>query len=245
MSASTPRPCSDHPNGLVPARQSRMANVKVAVSAMSPDRVVALFAALDPEATICWARHDEPGKVPHAHFVVRFRSTMRWTSVAQTLHDVDGHEYAAPAQSWRRSVRYLLHLDNPDKGKIPRDAFHAVNMAEEEADQLLGAAKLPILQSLALAERLPLSERFAFLVIDRGHQPSEVSAALRCMLDLERWSDTRTARQMHRADSALPDPSRVLPGGDLDDADPFPDDDGPSLLDDDADPFSEPSGNSL
>lgn len=224
----------EHPNGQVPARQSRMANVKVACSALAPERVVALFAELSPEAAIAWAVHDEQGKVKHAHFVVRFPATTRWTSVAQILHDIDGHEYAAPAQSWRRSVRYLLHLDNADKGRIPRENFHAVNIPEEEVDQLLGSAKLPILQSLALAERLPLSERFSFLVCERGHQPSEVSAALRCMLDLERWSDTRTAREMHRTESALPDASRVFSGGDLDGGDePFPenDDDGGSIFD--------------
>lgn len=229
-----------HPNGEVPARQSRMANVKVAVSALDPERVVAMFAALDPEAAIAWAIHDEPGKVKHAHYVVRFRATTRWTSVAQTLHDIDGHEYASPAQSWRRSVRYLLHLDNPDKGCIPREAFRSINLPEEEVDQLLGSAKLPILQSLALAERLPLSERFAFLVCERGHQPSEVSAALRCMMDLERWSDTRTCRQIHRTESAMPDVDRVMRGGDLDGGDdPFPEEDGSSLLDDDANPFPE------
>lgn len=228
----------DHPNGEVPARQSRMANVKVACSAMPPERVVALFSALSPDASIAWAVHDESGKVKHAHFVVRFPATTRWTSVAQVLHDVDGHEYAKPAQSWRRSVRYLLHLDNPDKGRIPRESFRCVNMDETEVDQLLGNAKLPILQSLALAESLPLSERFSFLVCERGHQPSEVSAALRCMMDLERWSDTRTARQMHKTESALPDASRVF-GGDLDGGDePFPnEDDSPSLLDDTNDDF--------
>lgn len=226
-----------HPNGEVPARQSRMANVKVANSALPPERVVALFASLDPESCICWATHDEPGKVLHTHYVVRFRATTRWTSVAQTLHDIDGHEYAAPAQSWRRSVRYLLHLDNPDKGRIPREAFHAVNLPEVEVDQLLGVSRLPILQSLALAEQKPLSERFAFLVLERGHQPSEVSSALRCMMDLEHWSDTRTARQLHRTESALPDAARVLPGGDLDPSDPWPDDHACSVFDEDFNPF--------
>lgn len=234
---------AEHPNGLVPARQGRMANVKCALSAIPPERVVALFLGLSPDASIAYAEHREDGKVPHAHFVVRFPATVRWTSVAQTLHDIDGHEYAAPAKSWRRSVRYLLHLDNPEKARIPREALHAVNIDDSELSMLLGAARLPILESLALAERLPLSERFSFLVIERGHQPSEVSAALRCMLDLERWSDCRTARMMRRdgAGSAL-DADAVLSGRVASDdvSDPFPDyDAGGSLLDDDADPFPE------
>lgn len=233
---------AEHPNGLIPARQGRMANVKCALSAIAPERVVALFLSLSPDASIVYAEHHEEGKVAHAHYVVRFPSTVRWTSVAQTLHDIDGHEYAAPAKSWRRSVRYCLHLDNPEKARIPREALHAVNVDESELSMLLGAARLPILESLALAERLPLSERFSFLVIERGHQPSEVSAALRCMLDLERWSDCRTARMMRRdgAGSAL-DADAVLSGRMPSDdvSDPFPDEDdaGASLLDDEANPF--------
>lgn len=233
---------SEHPNGLVKPKQSRMANVKCALSAVPPERVVALFAAFSPDASIVYAEHREEGKVPHAHYVVRFPATVRWTNVAQTLRDIDGHEYAEAAKSWRRSVRYCLHLDNPEKARIPREALHAVNVDESELSMLLGAARLPILESLALAERLPLSERFSFLVIERGHQPSEVSAALRCMLDLERWSDCRTARMMRRdgsgsaldADAVL---SGRMPSDDV--SDPFPDDDetGASLLDDEANPF--------
>lgn len=104
---------------------------------------------------------------------------------------------------------------------------------------LLGAAKLPILQSLVLAEALPLSERFSFLVCERGHQPSEVSAALRCMLDLERWSDSRTSRQMRTNGSALPDAPRVLSGDVSSDYDssPFPEDEPSSFFDDDFNPF--------
>lgn len=234
---------SDHPNGLVKPKQSRMANVKCALSAISPERVTALFLQFSPDASIAYALHREEGKVPHVHFVVRFPATVRWTSVAQTLRDIDGHEYAEPAKSWRRSVRYLLHLDNPEKARIPRDALEAINIDESELSMLLGAARLPILESLALAERLPLSERFSFLVVERGHQPSEVSAALRCMLDLERWSDCRTARMMRRdgSGSAL-DADAVLSGSVASDdvSQPFPDEeDGPSLLDDDRDPFGD------
>ena len=228
---------SEHPNGIVKPKQSRMANIKVATSAIAPEKVIALILAESPDCSIVYAVHKETGKCEHAHYVVRFPQTQRWTKLAQTIRDLDGHDYAEPAKSWRRSVRYCLHLDNPEKCVIPRDALRTHNLDESEISQLLGAAKLPILQSLALAERLPLSERFAFLVCERGHQPSEVSAALRCMLDLERWSDTRTGRQMREAASALPAPESL---GSVDyDADPFPSDDSPSLLDDSSNPFPE------
>lgn len=230
-----------HPNGLVPARQSRMANIKVATSVMKPEAVVDAILAISPDAAILYAVHNEPGHVEHAHYVARFPSTVRWTSLAQTLHDLDGHEYAAPAKSWRRSARYLLHLDNPEKPRVLREALRVHNVDSTEVSQLMGAAKLPILESLSFAESLPLSERFSFLVCERGHQPSEVSAALRCMMDLERWTDTRTARQMHRIGSALPSPDQLSKGEVSTDYDSEPffdeEEEGGPLLDEDGNPI--------
>lgn len=184
--------------------QGRYANIK---TVLSPETVVARI--LDPRdgwpnATVVWATHDEPGKAKHCHLVVRWPSVTRWTALAVWLHKQDGHEYTAPAGSWRRSVRYLLHLDNPEKALIPREALGSHNIDETELSQLLGSQRLPILESLILAESLPLHQRFAFLVCERGHAPSEVSAALRCMLDLERWHDTRTCRSFKAEDVALP-----------------------------------------
>lgn len=192
----------------IPQRQGRYANLKTVLPAQ---RVVDRILNQWPEASVVWALHNEPDKPAHTHLVVRWPSVTRWTSLAEWLHTADGHEYAAPAQSWRRSVRYLLHLDNPEKARIPRENLQARNIDESELAQLLGSAKLLILESLILAEGLPLHQRFAFLVLERGHQPSEVSAALRCLLDLERWHDTRTCRVLNDESSALPSPDALRP----------------------------------
>lgn len=184
--------------------QGRMANLK---SVLPPERVVSFIASRWPDAAVVWATHDEEGKVRHAHFVVRWPSVVRWSALADWLHAEDGHEYAAPAGSWRRSVRYLLHLDNPEKARIPREALGSCNIDESELAQLLTAQRLPILESLILAEGRPLHERFAFLVIERGHAPSEISSALRCMMDLERWAETRCHRGL--LGSALPSSADV------------------------------------
>lgn len=200
-------------------RQGRMANLK---SVLPYEDVIGFIQHRWPDATIVWATHDEEGKVKHTHYVVRWPAVVRWTALAEYLHQHDGHEYAAPAQSWRRSVRYLLHLDNPEKARIPREALWSINIDESELGQLLTAQRLPILESLILAEQRPLHERFAFLVVERGHAPSEVSAALRCMMDLERWAETRS----HRALCGSAMPSMVASGSagrEMDGAD-LPDD---------------------
>lgn len=187
--------------------QSRMANLKFV--SPSPESVLSFIRREWPgdSISVLWALHpQEDTTPPHCHMVVRFPATTRWTKLACWLHEQDGHEYAQPAQSWRRSCRYLRHLDNPEKCPIPVDAFHFDGIDPDEVATLMGSQRLPILESLILAERMPLSRRFAFLVVERGHAPSEVSSALRCMMDLERWSDSRTARAMHAEGSALPSP---------------------------------------
>lgn len=179
--------------------QGRMVNLK---TVLDPDRVLEFVRKHYAGAAVVGALHDEPCKVRHVHIVVRFVGVTRWSEFRGWLHENDGHEYAEPAQSWRRSVRYLLHLDNPEKAAIPREALFSENVDEMELSQLLGASKLPILESLVAAQALPLHRRFEFLVCERGHQPSEVSAALRCMMDLEKWERTRTAAGM---ETALPE----------------------------------------
>lgn len=154
-----------------------------------------------PDAIFIAATHAKvvDTDVEHCHCLIRWASPVRWDKFDQWLHDHDPHYYARPARSWRRSVRYLLHLDNAEKARIPRSALVSANIDEDDLDELLGSAKMKILDSLVCAQSLPLDQRFQFLVEERGHLPSEVSAALRCLIDLEKWAETR-----HGQYSSLP-----------------------------------------
>lgn len=179
--------------------QGRYCNCK---TVLPPSEWLPVFREMFPEASLVWAKHVEEGHVTHYHLVGRFLGTTRWQRFADWLHDHDGHEYADNAGSWRRSVRYLLHLDNPEKPRVPRENLDSLNIDADELDTLLSAGKLPILESLILAQSLPLNQRFAFLVVERGHLPSEVSAAIRCMMDLEKWEHSRTC--LAPSERALP-----------------------------------------
>lgn len=140
-----------------------------------------------PDCSVAYASHLENGKVPHAHFVVRFNTTARWDKLRSWLMLEDPHSYSAPARSWSKSVRYLLHLDNPEKERIPYESLKSVNIDDSELSILLGSRKAPILADLAsIGARSPFAA-FEYLVCERGHQPSEVSAAIRCLIDLERF----------------------------------------------------------
>lgn len=201
-----------------------MVNLK---SILPVDRIQRKVAEWWPSAVFVGATHDEPDKVRHCHAVIRFELPTRWGVLRDWLKtNGDEHNYCKPARSWRRSVRYLLHMDNPEKARISRSALVWHGIDDDELDQLLGSAKMRILDSLVSAQRLPLDQRFRFLVEERGHLPSEVSAALRCLLDLEMWARSRRSEL-----SALP--SDVQPTTDDDSTLSF-DDDGAGVVDDES-----------
>lgn len=176
--------------------QSTMINVKTILDVEEVHRKVM---SLWPSCIFVGATHEDTD-TKHCHCVVRFEVPTRWDRLESWLNTRDQCYYAKPARSWRRSVRYLLHLDNADKGRIPRAALVFDGIDEDELDQLLGSAKMKILDSLIVAQSMPLQDRFRYLVEVRGHLPSEVSAALRCLIDLEKWAESR-----HGQVSALPE----------------------------------------
>lgn len=196
--------------------QSTICNIKTILSVAT---LQAQVLKLWPSAIFIAATHRKivPEDTEHVHALVRWDSPTRWDKLDSWLNLHDPHYYARPARSWRRSVRYLLHLDNAEKARIPRSDLVSVNIDEDDLDELLGSAKMKILDSLVAAQSLPLDQRFQFLVEERGHLPSEVSAALRCLIDLEKWAETR-----HGQYSALPRSDKeALSSGSPEDWDDF------------------------
>lgn len=170
--------------------RSRYVAVKTSLEAV-PDPRVLVDRILNawPEASICWANHPaEPGGHPHTHYMIRFPCQTSWGRLRGWLqdpgHGMDPHSYCAVGRSWTRSVRYLLHLDNPDKDFIPRENFQfAGEIKKEEVDILLGAPRKPLLEDIR-SSKCPKSP-FGFvdwLVNERGHSPGEVASMLRCVL---------------------------------------------------------------
>lgn len=137
-----------------------------------------------PDAAICWADHPaEAGGHPHTHYIVRFPDQCYWGAVRNWCMTRDPHSYSDVGRSWTRSVRYLLHLDNPEKDPIPRDHFFFVGLDQSEVDVLLGAPRQSLLNDIRSAH-CPHSP-FGFvnwLVNERGHTPGEVASMIRCIL---------------------------------------------------------------
>ena len=138
-----------------------------------------------PEAAICWANHPaESGGHPHTHYIVRFPSQVYWYPVRQWCKDHgDEHYYADVGRSWTRAVRYLLHLDNPEKDPIPRECFHYKGLDVSEIEVLLGAPRQSLLNDIRSAHCPKAPFGFVdWLCNERGHSPGEVCAMIRCIL---------------------------------------------------------------
>lgn len=132
---------------------------------------------------IVWAKHEDDPKNVHFHAVIRFASTESWAWLRADLMNKDEHSYSAAARGWQRCVRYLLHLDSPDKPPIPRENLSwAGEISDDEISMLLGRPRAYLLHDLRSA---PFHDTFRlvdWLVNERGHGPGEVTAMLNCIM---------------------------------------------------------------
>lgn len=118
--------------------------------------------------------HD--GKPVHQHLCFNFPSQLSCDFLRKMCMDRDKHSYSAPCRSFRRCVRYLLHLDNPDKDSIPRSSLIS-NLPEEIlSDYLLTSSNYKIIPDL-IRENKPDSPLAVFdLLVSNGFHPREISA---------------------------------------------------------------------
>lgn len=154
---------------------------------------------LDDAVQIVWAIHDEDGKPLHCHVILRFPAVTRWQKLFDWLekpHDdgspFDPHAYCKAAKSWTRSVRYLLHLDNPEKAVIPRSALDSFNLDEDELAQILAGRSSGLLDAIRAASLMSPYDAFAYLVERRGFRPGECSAGVRLLRELEALKRVRS-----------------------------------------------------
>lgn len=178
-----------------------------------------------PDAAVCWANHPaESGGHPHTHYIVRFPEQVYWGSLRSWLQDPirDPHSYSDVGRSWTRSVRYLLHLDNPEKEPISRDNLKYVGLDVSEIEVLLGAPRQSLLNDIQSVHAPRSTFRFVnWLVNERGHSPGEVASMIRCVLaaseyvarlsELEQIQVGSTSESEVDAVSAIP---RGMPTGD-------------------------------
>ena len=168
--------------------QSRIVAIR---SILPAPRIVDRIKSEVPEAQIAWAVHDH-GVTPHCHVMVRFPSVRRWQWLFDWMRDNDPHNRCVPGDSWRRGVRYLLHLDNPEKPPVQRSAFASYNVDEDDVAQLLAGRSSLLLPALREALSMSPYDAFSFLVEKRGFKPHECTSAINLLAALQRAKSFRS-----------------------------------------------------
>lgn len=97
--------------------QYRTINIKtVSEDAM---KTVLLHCSTKPNSRIAWIQHPAEGETPtHFHLCASFTSPVRLAEALEFLAKADPHNYVKPCRNFRASVRYLAHLDNPEKCQL-------------------------------------------------------------------------------------------------------------------------------
>lgn len=186
-----------------------------------------------------WAKHEHDPNNVHYHGVIRFASTVSWQWLRNKLQEPqnDPHAYSAVGRGWQRCVRYLLHLDSPDKPPIPRaNLSYSGDITEDEIAMLLGRPRASLLSDIRNA---PHKDTFAlvdWLVNEKGHTPGEVAQMLRCITAVNQFLGplsllARPGDIPSAFGPASLGPDSGLPETDLVDDDPFADPDLPDDLD--------------
>lgn len=175
----------------------------------------------DPDAALVWAKHDahDGDDVEHYHAVIRFTTQADWSWLRRDLMKADPHSYSKAARAWQRCVRYLLHLDNPDKPPVPRANLGFVGgISVDEIEMLLGKPRGMLLHDIRTAGQRNTFELVDWLVNERGYGPGEVCQMLRCIVAVNAYLGPIQA-----ADFAPAPPVPALAGATVDD-DELPED---------------------
>lgn len=163
---------------------------------------------------IVWAKHQDDPLNVHYHAVIRFASTESWQWLRNSLMENDPHSYSAAARGWQRCVRYLLHLDSPDKPPIPRENLsYAGDISDDEVSMLLGRPRAYLLHDLQTAPFRDTFRLVDWLINERGHGPGEVTAMLNCIMAANKFLGPLAASPEVSSSNASIDESPDSPPG--------------------------------
>lgn len=69
----------------------------------------------DLHMTAAYCTHDKDNKPPHTHIIVQYSSVKSLEQVRKDLQNIAANGYVEPVKDTKGAVRYLKHLDNPEK----------------------------------------------------------------------------------------------------------------------------------
>lgn len=198
------------------------------IDAAARDSVLAWFREHDA-CRIAWAEHPAEGNKPaHFHVVARFDKTTDCNALRELVNGIDKHSHADKINRWGNMVRYLRHLDQPEKVPIPPENCHYEGFPEKELDQATcdNGGCLNLVSMIAELPHGSSPVEALRVCVQAGFRPSEVSGVSRALFDLGRLltdgAQVGIHRKPHSVASDAPSARPKLPQVVFDPYDPDP-----------------------
>ena len=136
---------------------------------------------------LAWSEHPAEGNKPlHYHFVARWSSTVDCIALRDLCNRMDTHSHVDKCGRFVNMVRYLRHLDSPEKTPIPAESAHYEGFPEDELQVVTqsGRDSLALVQMIADLPHGSSPVDALRVCIGAGYRPSEVSGVTRALFDL-------------------------------------------------------------
>lgn len=137
---------------------------------------------------IAWAEHPAEGDKPaHFHLCARWNRTVDCLALRKAVQRLDPHGHTDKVGRWTNCVRYLRHLDQTDKVRIPPESAHYEGFPEDElaAVSSEGCDNLALVQMIANIPHGSSAVEALRVCIGAGYRPSEISGVTRALYDLK------------------------------------------------------------
>lgn len=170
------------------------------ISAAARDAVLAWYRD-HGACRIAWAEHPAEGNKPaHFHVVARFDKTVDCNALRELVNTLDKHSHADKVNRWPNMVRYLRHLDSPEKTPIPAEACHYEGFPEAEMDQATfdNGGCLNLIRMIAELPHSSSPVDALRVCVQAGFRPFEVSGVSRALFDLGRLLSDGSQVGIHR-----------------------------------------------
>lgn len=167
-----------------------------------------------------YALHEPaPPKVPHWHLVALFVDRVFWQSCSRQVHALDTCASDDTCRKPRRAVRYLLHLDSPEKHPVPRDSLvTGGDWGPDELEDWLdsSSAATSIVDTCLSLWRDGLEPLEAFSrLVQFGYEPFQISSALQAFTRLHDFWLKHAPQITQRGTGALRRPRQCIHGAPL------------------------------
>lgn len=136
---------------------------------------------------LAWSEHPAEGDKPiHFHMVARWNRTVDFIALRQLVNGMDTHSHCDRVGRWPNAVRYLRHLDSPDKPLIPADKAHYEGFTEAELEDASrdNGGTLSLLSMIADIPHGTNPVEALRVCVHAGFRPAEVSGVTRALYDL-------------------------------------------------------------